>query len=114
MRSACSSSSESWQDAASRPVRIRVGIRSTGWHEGVAMADTILANVKVTTLDPANPAAEAVAMRDGKILAAGSEAEVRSAAGPDAIIIDGGGRRLIPGLIDSHIHVIRGGLNYNM
>jgi len=78
------------------------------------MADTILANVKVTTLDPANPAAEAVAMRDGRILAAGSGAEVRSAAGPDAIVIDGGGRRLIPGLIDSHIHVIRGGLNYNM
>lgn len=75
--------------------------------------DIIITNVKITTLDRANPVAQAVAIRDGKFLAVGSEAEVRSAA-PDAKIIDARGRRLIPGLIDSHIHVIRGGLNYNM
>lgn len=77
------------------------------------MPDIIIANAKVTTLDRENPVAEAVAIRDGLFLAIGSEAEVRAAA-PDAAIIDGGGRRLVPGLIDSHIHVIRGGLNYNM
>jgi predicted amidohydrolase YtcJ len=77
------------------------------------MTDLIIINAKVTTLDRANPTAEAVAIRDGKILVAGSEAEARAAA-PRAQIIDAGGRRLIPGLIDSHIHVIRGGLNYNM
>ena len=75
--------------------------------------DIIITNVKITTLDRANPVAQAVAIRDGKFLAVGSEAEVRSAA-PGAKIIDARGRRLIPGLIDSHIHVIRGGLNYNM
>ena len=76
--------------------------------------DLIIVNAKVTTLDRANPVAEAVAIREGKFLSVGSEAEARAAAGPDADIIDAKGRRLIPGLIDSHIHVIRGGLNYNM
>ena len=76
--------------------------------------DMILINAKVTTLDRENPVAEAVAIRDGKFLAVGREQDVRAAAGPGATVIDAQGRRLIPGLIDSHIHVIRGGLNYNM
>ena len=75
--------------------------------------DLIIVNAKVTTLDRQNPVADAVAIRDGRFLAVGSEAEIRAAA-PQAAIIDGKGRRLIPGLIDSHTHVIRGGLNYNM
>jgi predicted amidohydrolase YtcJ len=77
------------------------------------MSDLVLVNARITTLDRENPVAEAVAIRDGRFLMVGSEQEARAAA-PDATIIDGGGRRLIPGLIDSHIHVIRGGLNYNM
>jgi len=76
--------------------------------------DLILVNAKVTTLDRENPVADAVAIRDGKFLAVGTEGEVRAAAAPNARVIDAKGRRLIPGLIDSHIHVIRGGLNYNM
>jgi len=76
--------------------------------------DLILVNAKVTTLDRENPVAQSVAIRNGKFLAVGSEAEVRAAAAPGATVIDARGRRLIPGLIDSHIHVIRGGLNYNM
>jgi predicted amidohydrolase YtcJ len=77
------------------------------------MTDTIIINAKVTTLDRANPVAEAVAIRDGKFLAVGSEQEVRAAA-PEATVIDARGHRLIPGLIDSHMHIIRGGLNFNM
>lgn len=77
-------------------------------------ADTIIVNAKVTTLDRENPVAEAVAISGGKFLAVGSEQEVRAAVAPGARVIDAMGRRLIPGLIDSHIHVIRGGLNYNM
>lgn len=77
------------------------------------MTDLIIRNAKVTTLDRENPEAQAVAIRDGKFLVVGSEAEARAAA-PQATIIDASGRRLIPGLIDSHMHVIRGGLNYNM
>ena len=76
--------------------------------------DLILTNAKITTLDRGNPQAQAVAIRDGKFLAVGSEAEVRAAAAPDATVIDAKGRRVIPGLIDSHMHIIRGGLNYNM
>ncbi|PSJ40654.1 amidohydrolase [Allosphingosinicella deserti] len=76
--------------------------------------DTIIVNASITTLDREQPEAQALAIRDGKFLAVGSEAEIRAAAGPGATVIDAGGRRLVPGLIDSHIHVIRGGLNYNM
>lgn len=75
--------------------------------------DLIIVNARITTLDRQNPSAEAVTIRDGKFLTVGSEAEARTAA-PEASVIDAKGRRLIPGLIDSHIHLIRGGLNYNM
>lgn len=75
--------------------------------------DLIIVNARITTLDRQNPSAEAVAIRDGRFLAVASEAEARAAA-PEATVIDAKGRRLIPGLIDSHTHMIRGGLNYNM
>ncbi len=78
-----------------------------------AMTDLILVNAKVTTLDRENPEAQAIAIRDGKFLCVGTEPEVRAAA-PRAQVIDAGRRRIIPGLIDSHMHIIRGGLNYNM
>lgn len=74
----------------------------------------IIHNAKVTTLDRANPVASAVAMGDGRFLAVGSDADVLALKGRATQIIDAGGRRLIPGLCDNHIHVIRGGLNYNM
>ncbi|MFD1952130.1 amidohydrolase [Sphingomonas arantia] len=77
------------------------------------MTDLILVNALVTTLDRENPEAQAVAIRDGRFLVVGSEQEVRAAA-PTAEVINARGRRIIPGLIDSHMHVIRGGLNYNM
>jgi len=76
--------------------------------------DIVLVNAKVTTLDRTNPAAEAVAIRDGRIASVGREREVAATAGGETRIIDAGGRRLIPGLNDSHTHLIRGGLNYNM
>ncbi|PZQ51081.1 MAG: amidohydrolase [Novosphingobium pentaromativorans] len=78
------------------------------------MSDTIIVNAKVTTLDRENPQAEAVVIRDGKFLTVGSEQEAREAAAPGAVVIDAKGHRLIPGLIDSHMHIIRGGLNFNM
>ena len=77
-------------------------------------ADLILFNGKVTTLDPTNPQAEAVAVKGGRILFAGSTADAMRHAGTTTRIVDAGGRRIIPGLIDSHMHIIRGGLNYNM
>lgn len=79
-----------------------------------AQADLLLINGKFTTLDRSNPRADAALIRDGKFTAVGEEREVRAAAGRNPTIIDLKGRRVIPGLIDSHMHIIRGGLNYNM
>ncbi|WP_299842565.1 amidohydrolase [uncultured Jannaschia sp.] len=78
------------------------------------MTDLVLVNARITTLDREKPEADSVAIRDGRFLATGSEREVRAAARPDARVIDAGGRRAIPGLIDSHTHLIRGGLSYAM
>ena len=77
-------------------------------------ADLILVNGRFTTLDRGNPAPQAVAIADGKFLRVGPESEARALARPGTQVIDLNGRRAIPGLIDSHMHIIRGGLNYNM
>ncbi|MGO4408356.1 amidohydrolase, partial [Bosea sp. RAF48] len=77
-------------------------------------ADLILTNGRFTTLDRGNPTASAVAVKDGLFLAVGSEAEVMAHAGPNTKIIDLKGRSSLPGLIDNHLHIIRGGLNFNM
>jgi len=74
----------------------------------------ILRNGKFTTLDSAKPAASAVAIAADRFAAVGGESDVMPLAGPTTRMIDLGGRRVIPGLMDSHTHVIRGGLYYNM
>ncbi|HYD63564.1 MAG TPA: amidohydrolase [Noviherbaspirillum sp.] len=76
--------------------------------------DTIFVNGRFSTLDTANPVAEAVAVHDGRFVAVGSEREVRSLAANTTPVVDLKGRHVIPGLIDSHMHIIRGGLNYNL
>ncbi|HWF96524.1 MAG TPA: amidohydrolase [Xanthobacteraceae bacterium] len=76
--------------------------------------DVILLNGKITTLDRAKPGAQAVAIKDGRIAAVGSDREIGPLAGPTTKKIELGGRRVVPGLIDSHTHIIRGGLSYNM
>src|SRR5437660_648999 len=76
--------------------------------------DLILHNGTVTTLDRSNPIATAVAIRDGKFVRVGGEADVMSLAGSATRVIDLKGRRVLPGLIDNHLHIIRGGLNFNM
>jgi predicted amidohydrolase YtcJ len=77
-------------------------------------ADLILYNGRITTLDRQSPEATAVAIRDGRFVAVGTDREVMMLSGPGSQRIDLKGRRVIPGLIDSHMHIIRGGLNYNM
>jgi predicted amidohydrolase YtcJ len=77
-------------------------------------ADLVLRNGRFTTLDRANPTASAVAIKDGKFAAVGSDADVIRLASPATEIIDLKGRRVLPGLIDNHLHIIRGGLNFNM
>src|SRR5271167_1516120 len=67
-----------------------------------------------TTLERANSTATAVAITDGKFSAVGSDEEVMPLAGRGTRIVDLKGRRVLPGLIDNHLHIIRGGLNFNM
>src|SRR6201995_86492 len=76
--------------------------------------DLILHRGLFTTLDPGNPRANAVAIRDGSFVAVGAEEDVMPLAGPATRVIDLKGRRVLPGLIDNHLHIIRGGLNFNM
>jgi len=77
-------------------------------------ADVVVRNAHIATLDPRRPSAEAVAMAGGKFLTVGSDAEVMAHRGTGTQVIDTGGRTVIPGLNDSHLHLIRGGLNYNL
>lgn len=77
-------------------------------------ASLILTNGQFHTLDKDMPLAEAVAIKDGKILAVGSTSFVMSFAGDITQLVDLKGHCAIPGLNDSHLHLIRGGLNYNL
>jgi hypothetical protein len=74
--------------------------------------DLILHHGRITTLDPTYPEANNLAIKDGRIVGVDDAEEYQK--GPDTKVIDLQGRRVIPGLNDSHLHVIRGGLNYNM
>src|SRR4029077_4175500 len=76
--------------------------------------DLILHRGLFTTLDRGNPTASAVAIKDGVFTAVGHDQEVMKLAGPSTKVIDLRGRRVLPGLIDNHLHIIRGGLNFNM
>ena len=78
------------------------------------MTDTILFNGRITTLDPSNPTATAVAIDKGLFVAVGDDREIMTRRGTGTLLIDLRGRATVPGLNDSHTHVIRGGLNYNM
>jgi predicted amidohydrolase YtcJ len=75
--------------------------------------DLILTNGKVVTLDATSTVAEALAVEDGVISFVGSSANALKLAGPATQRIDLGGRTVIPGLIDSHIHAIRAGVTYS-
>ncbi|HGY55791.1 MAG TPA: amidohydrolase [Caldithrix abyssi] len=68
-------------------------------------AATIYKNGTILTMNDARPTAEAVAVRDGKIVAVGALAEVQKAAGGNAKTVDLNGKTLMPGFIDSHSHL---------
>lgn len=71
--------------------------------------DLVLLDAQVSTMDPARPATEALAVADGRILALGTSAEMRALGARR--VVDAGGRRCLPGLIDAHIHLADGGLD---
>ena len=81
-------------------------LRQTG---AQAAADLVLLNGKVWTVNDAQPQVEAVACRDGKIVAVGSTAEVRKWMGAGTRVIDLQGKLVVPGFNDAHVHFYSGG-----
>ncbi len=77
-------------------------------------ADLIVHHAKVTTLQDNGSEADAFAVRGERFVAVGSEAEVMRLRGNRTRLIAACGRRVIPGLNDSHLHAVRGGLFYNL
>src|SRR5262245_9756107 len=77
-------------------------------------ADVIVRNGRIATQDERRSFASAVAIKDHRFLAVGAGPQVRPYKGAATQVIDVGGRTVIPGLNDSHLHIIRGGLNYNL
>ncbi len=73
-------------------------------------ADLLVVNARIFTANPQQPFAEALAVEDGRILAVGDEAGLRALADGDSQVVDLGGKRLMPGLIDTHSHAVFGGL----
>ncbi|WP_278651122.1 amidohydrolase [Burkholderia lata] len=82
--------------------------------ESAESADLIVYNGKIATQDDRQSFVTALAVKDGRILAAGSGHEVMRHARGDTLRVDLNGRTVIPGLNDSHLHMIRGGLNFNL
>ena len=72
------------------------------------MADLIVTNARVLTMDDGNPRAGAIAVRDGIIVALGSTSEIEAMAGANTRVIDARGGSVLPGFIESHIHLFMG------
>ncbi len=70
--------------------------------------DTVILNGRLITFDSARPYAEGLAIADGVITAVGSTAEIRALAGPSTRVIDAAGSTVLPGFIDSHVHLFGG------
>jgi len=82
--------------------------------ESGARADLIVHNAKIATQDTRAPEAQALAVRGERLVAVGSDADVLELRGERTRVIDAGGRRVVPGLDDSHLHAVRGGRFYNL
>ena len=104
-----------WREEVAR--RTQQPIRPYQWKEiqrgtaaprviGDGFAEFIFRNGQIHTLNSSGQTVEAVAVRDGRFLAVGSDESINVHAGPDTQIIDLKGRAAIPGLIDSHVHQI--------
>jgi hypothetical protein len=74
------------------------------------MADMVLFNGRVFTVEKSMPWAEAVAIRDGKFIAVGADAEIKKMIGSDTQVIDLQGKLVLPGFNDAHLHFTSGGL----
>ncbi len=94
----------------------RLPIRMASWclfmslsAQAQSFADLVLVNGKIWTVNPSQPVVEAVACLGSKIVAAGSSAEIRKWAGGRTKVIDLGGKLVVPGFNDAHVHLVDGG-----
>ena len=92
-------------------VLLLVGV--AGAQKPAGGAETILINGKILTADTKFTISEALAIRDDRLAAVGSTRDIRALADAKTRVIDLGGRTVIPGLIDSHIHAIRAALSFS-
>jgi len=77
------------------------------------MTDLIVINARIVTMDPLAPVVQALAVVGGRVAALGSDADIRALAGPATRVIDAGGRMVLPGLQDTHIHLQDSGQDYS-
>ncbi len=75
--------------------------------------DLVLLNGDIRTIDPFHPRVRALAVRGGRIVALGDDATIRALAGPGTQVIDAGGRLVLPGFQDTHIHLQDSGQDYS-
>ncbi|HWG43008.1 MAG TPA: amidohydrolase [Gemmataceae bacterium] len=73
-------------------------------------ADLVVVNARIWTVNPSQPEAEALAILRDRIVAVGNNADVRRCIGPQTRVLDGHGRRIVPGFYDSHVHLLGSGL----
>src|SRR5690242_7253466 len=78
-------------------------------NEPAVAADAVFVNGKVWTVDKAHPEVQAIAVWHGRIVTVGSDEEVKRLVGPNTKVIDLAGKRVVPGLCDSHAHFVGGG-----
>lgn len=91
-----------------------VGVSAQGQSAAAASrtADMIIVNARIYTVDDNRPIVNALAVRGGRVLFAGSDREARSLAGPRTRLIDAAGRTIIPGMVDAHAHLL--GLGHSL
>ena len=78
----------------------------------IGKAEVVIKNANLMTMDPGNPRAQAVAMTHGRFVGVGSNEDVEGLVGPDTEMIDVGGKTVLPGFIDGHIHVLSSGVKH--
>ncbi|MBL0372209.1 amidohydrolase [Rhizobium sp. KVB221] len=74
--------------------------------------DLILFNANIVTMDPLTPKAQALAVKNGRVIALGADKEIRALASENTRIVDAGGRLVLPGFQDTHIHLQDSGRDY--
>lgn len=91
-------------------VAICLGVLAMGTAAPAFAADLVVVNAKIWTVHAGQPEAQALAVWQGRIVQLGTDAEIKALVGPKTEVIDAGGKRVLPGFIDSHLHFLGGGL----